>query len=463
MKRYVLALALLLLASPAYADYLGDFPAGATVYWKFTTNSGVGARVNPSTAWETNDLVCYKNSTATPRSSQAGYTVTSTFNSKDGLTHVTIDTSDNTDAGFWAAGGEYQCVLYPDETVDSQLVAAVVAQFSIERSNGALALLKRLPTIDSTVSRVKAVANQVIDVFLVDAVTGAGKTGLTSASPGLTIAWDRLDQGNAAMATCTPAAATRGAYTSCGIVEKDATNSPGVYQIGLTAAMVNTGADFAELYITATGIRPTKKTIDLVDVGLTAVYTRLGAPAGASMSADTAAVKTDTAAIKAKTDQHVFTAGNLNSHIKATDTPLTLSLTGNVSGSIGSVTGNVGGNVAGSVGSVTGDVGGAVVGSVRQVSVYRKNVAGQRKFQMWIFNTNGTTYTGDPGTVTVTVNKDGAGWVAATGTLSGGGASGDGLFFFAPSQADTNCDACGYRASASGTRTERFNVTTQPQ
>lgn len=45
----------------------------------------------------------------------------------------------------------------------------------------------------------------------------------------------------------------------------------------------------------------------------------------------------------------------------------TFDLSGNVSGSVGSVTGNVGGNVSGSVGSVTGNVGGNVSGSVGSV------------------------------------------------------------------------------------------------
>lgn len=45
----------------------------------------------------------------------------------------------------------------------------------------------------------------------------------------------------------------------------------------------------------------------------------------------------------------------------------TFDLTGSISGSVASVTGNVGGNVVGSVGSVTGNVGGNVVGSVASV------------------------------------------------------------------------------------------------
>lgn len=45
----------------------------------------------------------------------------------------------------------------------------------------------------------------------------------------------------------------------------------------------------------------------------------------------------------------------------------TVNITGNLSGSVGSVTGNVGGNVVGSVASVSGSVGGNVVGSVGSV------------------------------------------------------------------------------------------------
>ncbi len=144
MKRLSLLLALLLcfVAEPTWADYLGDFPTSATVYWKFTTNDGSGGRVDPSSAWEAADLRCYKNGSTTERSSTVGYTITSTFDTMTGVTHVAIDTSDNTDAGFWAAGNEYQCVLYPDETVSSQSVAAVSAMFSIERSGGVLALIK---------------------------------------------------------------------------------------------------------------------------------------------------------------------------------------------------------------------------------------------------------------------------------------------------------------------------------
>ena len=92
-------------------------------------------------------------------------------------------------------------------------------------------------------------------------------------------------------------------------------------------------------------------------------FARLGAPAGASVSADVAAVKVDTAAVKTKTDYlPSATAGNAGGvFIAGTNaattitTALTTTFTGNLTGSVGSVTGAVG-SVTGAVGSVTSGV-----------------------------------------------------------------------------------------------------------
>lgn len=102
-------------------------------------------------------------------------------------------------------------------------------------------------------------------------------------------------------------------------------------------------------------------------------YARLGSPAGASVSADIAAIKSDSGAIKTKTDYlpaatagsagGLFIAGS-NAATSIT-TALTANITGNLSGSVGSVTGSVGsvtGNVGGSVASVTGAVGSVTSG-----------------------------------------------------------------------------------------------------
>ena len=113
--------------------HLGDFSADATVRTLFTTNDSSGGAVAPSTAFEAADVKVYKNSSATQRTSEAGYTMTSPFDSITGLHLIEIDTSENTDAGFYAAGNDYTIILDPsDETVDSQTVVAVLGSFSIE-------------------------------------------------------------------------------------------------------------------------------------------------------------------------------------------------------------------------------------------------------------------------------------------------------------------------------------------
>lgn len=102
-------------------------------------------------------------------------------------------------------------------------------------------------------------------------------------------------------------------------------------------------------------------------------FARIGAPVGASISADIAGVQSDTndiqtrlpaALVGGRIDANVgaissdaTAADNLEAALDGTGgvtitAALTGNITGNLSGSVGSVTGNVGGNVTGSVGSV---------------------------------------------------------------------------------------------------------------
>lgn len=116
------------------ADFLGHFNASSsrtTVRFAFTTHAQTGAAVAPSSAFEAADLKIYKDGSATERTSANGITMTSPFDSVTGLHFVSIDLTDNTDAGFWAAGSQYTVVLTPDETVDSLAVVRVLAYFEI--------------------------------------------------------------------------------------------------------------------------------------------------------------------------------------------------------------------------------------------------------------------------------------------------------------------------------------------
>jgi hypothetical protein len=113
--------------------HLGYVPAGSTLYIPFATYDSNGASVTMSGLAVT-DIEIYKNGSATTRSSDNGYTLLDTdgidFNSKTGIHGFSVDLSDNTDAGFYAAGSTYWVVISA-VTVSTQTVNFVAATFFI--------------------------------------------------------------------------------------------------------------------------------------------------------------------------------------------------------------------------------------------------------------------------------------------------------------------------------------------
>ena len=71
-----------------------------------------------------------------------------------------------------------------------------------------------------------------------------GLTGLVYNSSGLKMYYAREDDGNAGGNAVTLASATLGTWTSGGFKEKDSTNMPGVYEIGLPNAMLASGSEW---------------------------------------------------------------------------------------------------------------------------------------------------------------------------------------------------------------------------
>lgn len=108
--------------------YLGDFAAGATVHFKWNTFSTTGASITRATDGV---IKIYKDGSSTERSSASGVTDTEDFDSRTGVHLCSIDLSDNTDAGFYAAAHEYS-VYITAATIDGQVVNAVLAHFSIQ-------------------------------------------------------------------------------------------------------------------------------------------------------------------------------------------------------------------------------------------------------------------------------------------------------------------------------------------
>ncbi len=113
--------------------HLGFFNTATSrtkVRFPISTHVAAGANVAPSSAFEAADILIYRANdsadfSATQRSSSAGVTMTSPFDSTVGVHVVCIDLTDNTDAGFYASGYTYYAMLAPDETIDSQTVTGV--------------------------------------------------------------------------------------------------------------------------------------------------------------------------------------------------------------------------------------------------------------------------------------------------------------------------------------------------
>jgi hypothetical protein len=176
--------------------YLGDFASGETIYIPFQTfDSNDPSASVTMTGLATTDIEIYKDGSTTQRSSDAGYTLLDTdgidFDGITGIHGISIDTSDNTDAGFYANGSDYWVVI-SSITVDGATINFVAAIFSIEnRITGqpvGASLSADIATIDGNVDAIKAktdnftftVANQVdanIESINATTVLGAGTSG----------------------------------------------------------------------------------------------------------------------------------------------------------------------------------------------------------------------------------------------------------------------------------------------
>ena len=95
----------------------------------------------------------------------------------------------------------------------------------------------------------KGTTSKRIAVFAAKASDGSGLTGLTSATSGLTCAYIRESQGNVGATAISLSAGTRGTWSSGGFVEKDSTNDPGKYELGIPDAVLATGSMWAQIVL----------------------------------------------------------------------------------------------------------------------------------------------------------------------------------------------------------------------
>lgn len=115
--------------------------------------------------------------------------------------------------------------------------------------------------------RVKGDTSQFVPVQIDNSTSGAGLSGLVFNSAGLTCYYYR--QGATASTAVTLATAgTKGTWTNGAFQELDATNMPGLYQIGLPDAALATGADWVTVYVIATGAKYSCTLIRLTGVDI---------------------------------------------------------------------------------------------------------------------------------------------------------------------------------------------------
>lgn len=161
----------------------GYVPASSTLYIPFATYNSSGASVT-ITGLAVTDIEIYKNGSVTQRASDNGYTLLDTdgidFDGITGIHGFSVDLSDNSDSGFYSAGGQY-VVVVSAITADSQTVSFVAAVFRIgpveanvsQFGGTAGTFASGIPAASLTTSAINAVADQVFD----EAVSGHVASG----------------------------------------------------------------------------------------------------------------------------------------------------------------------------------------------------------------------------------------------------------------------------------------------
>lgn len=178
-------------------------------------------------------------------------------------------------------------------------------------------------------------------VFILDSTstTGAGKTGLTDAS--VTMSFFRPADTTVTLVTLS--AGTLGTWTTGGFKEINATDMPGVYEIGMPNAVFAATFNHSVVMVKGTGIAPvvleynlvSYDPLDTVRLGLTALPNVVSGVAGAIITSGTGTAQLTTA-----TGQVTVATNNDKTAYSLSGTQtfnMTGNVTGNLTGSVGSI------------------------------------------------------------------------------------------------------------------------------
>lgn len=168
---------------------LGDIPAGESALpIPFDTFAGATGASITASALATADIEVYKGVSMTQRASDNGYSLIDTdgidLDGTTGIHGVALDLTDNSDAGFYAAGSWYRVVIGPI-TVDGQTINFTPAVFRIVPAETAAGVRK----VDASHIEGSDATDQIRDAVVDDAtrIDASALNTLSGHDPGETI------------------------------------------------------------------------------------------------------------------------------------------------------------------------------------------------------------------------------------------------------------------------------------
>lgn len=342
----------------------GNVPANTVLPIPFASYTGSTGASSTISGLAVTDIEVYKGTSMTQRSSDNGYALMDTDGIDiDGITGIngfSIDLSDNTDAGFYAAGS-YYWVIVSAITVDSQTVNFVAATFRIVSAEGTAGV----PVADAVRW------NNLATVELPLVPTTAGRKLDVSAGGEAGIDWANIGSPTTSVAlTGTTIAVTQ--KVDVDTIKTNPVVNGGTVTFPTNATLASTTNITAGTITTVTNLTNAPTNGDFTATMKTSIGTAVAASAVASVTGNVGgnvvgSVGSVVGAVGSVTGAVGSVTGNVGGNVTGSVGSV-VGAVGSVTGAVGSVTGNVGGNVVGSVASVVGNVGGNVTGSVGSVA-----------------------------------------------------------------------------------------------
>jgi hypothetical protein len=128
-------------------SYLSDYIAGETIETSFTTRDTTGL---PTLFSGSPALAVYKDQSLVE--STAGITLTTNYDGRAGLNHVTIDLS--ADAAFYSAGSDFALVVTAGTVAGTSVVGEVLKEFSIQNRSPQKPLARFITSAAGTITSV---------------------------------------------------------------------------------------------------------------------------------------------------------------------------------------------------------------------------------------------------------------------------------------------------------------------